>query len=329
MLNFSLPIKDKFSIEGYIDGLLLIQKQKSYTGNYWRLNGLILCNPSIRKSRRLPPPAYSHLSISTVFHIGFGFDSSINDHKVVIVQYPYPPVRHMEGACPSFCVEIFSLKANIWKSIWDKTSCLICSGGKAFVNGAIHWLGEDRLASPQVIKGKGSHIVSFDVSNETFRYTELPDIDQRGDLEHEGYSSFVIDLCGSLGLVDCFKTETCIWTMKRDSWTKHCTIDLEKVDNIYAIDDGRLLLSQLRIKLLKWYDLKSGQIIPVHTQEHACLEEFADVFVESLFWSKRDDAPPIVIPSLNGIKRKPRVKHRGYYRRIMVRRNASNSRQQT
>ncbi|MCD9561146.1 hypothetical protein HAX54_020120 [Datura stramonium] len=133
---------------------------------------LLLWNPSTRESivlsnSELPPVEFSLY--------GLGYDSTINDYKVVRID------EYIDAS-----EEILVLKSGSWKKI-DESSYrsrgwLLASrynmDGLAFVHEALHWLGCDPTDT----------VVSFNISNEMCGEIPLPPkahVELRADLEKE------------------------------------------------------------------------------------------------------------------------------------------------
>ncbi|GAB4827128.1 hypothetical protein Ancab_034016 [Ancistrocladus abbreviatus] len=85
--------------------------------------------PSIRKSLKLPP-SEAQFYTKDYLEIGLGYDSSINDYKVVAIG--------LASYMPSLMV--YSLSNGSWRTISDATPNLCFHGPQAFSNGAIHWI---------------------------------------------------------------------------------------------------------------------------------------------------------------------------------------------
>lgn len=142
---------------GSCNGLVLLKHH---------INILILWNPSIRKFVRLPEPQNTECEDYMLDSIGwgFGFDSRTNDYKVVKISCMKVNPH----------VQVFSLTAGSWKSS-IRVGAPLCRfhrryEPRPFINGAIHWLTITQTG-PDVFHNT---VLSFDVSNETFREIILP-----------------------------------------------------------------------------------------------------------------------------------------------------------
>ncbi|XP_012065699.2 F-box/kelch-repeat protein At3g06240 [Jatropha curcas] len=100
--------------------------------------------------------------------LGFGFDSTIDDYKLVRLVYFHANRRCCYVVPP--LAEVYSLRSGSWRMvdndlkyvIWEYSFC-------AFVNGACHWLGTAR--NRDSIRNM---IVSFDLGKEVFWEMGVP-----------------------------------------------------------------------------------------------------------------------------------------------------------
>lgn len=118
---------------------------------------LLVANPSIREVKKLRNPPIRNVGS---FCWGFGYDSSIDDYKVI---YGF---RKNEGVT---CFQVLTLKSNEWKVIGEVNYNFISRIG-IICNGALHWVMN--AGSPQ---NNNKVIVSFHISKEEF--TEIPQPD--------------------------------------------------------------------------------------------------------------------------------------------------------
>ncbi|XP_059639620.1 F-box/kelch-repeat protein At3g23880-like [Cornus florida] len=219
-----------FRIYGSCNGLVCL------TDNAFdHVNSLILWNPSIRKSVRLPKPSigidshtdtYSKVasadsSAPNQVVIGYGFDSKSNDYKVVRIarlhNFPDPEVG------------LYSLNKGCWRRI-----CVVgphhrigCNplASQAFVNGVVHWVGRNVDSASDI------SILSFDMSSEVFCEMKLP-----GSPADDGWlvTNIVVSVLGeSLCVVhfDSLVSEVKIWVMKEygvvESWNKLISFEVD------------------------------------------------------------------------------------------------------
>lgn len=155
-----------------------------------------LVNPSTREVRKLPESPFKVSEGRRGFtDYGFGYDSSIDDYKIVSV------CNYNNVVC------VYALKANSWRRIenipYKYLGCRRQSA--AFVCGARHWLASN---------GTDDVIVAFSLADEKFRTVPSPGC--IGD-----------ELCVLGGCLCVLVQQTHrvdVWVMKkygvRDSWTK-------------------------------------------------------------------------------------------------------------
>ncbi|XP_059644178.1 F-box protein CPR1-like [Cornus florida] len=249
-----------------------------------KANNLILWNPSIRKSVRLPIPSIgidSHTN--TVVRaagsdgpygvvIGYGFDFKTNDYKVVritcINNFPFPEV------------ELYSLNRGHWRRICVAGPihhfCFAPRPSQAFVNGIVHWVGCNMVAASDI------SILTFDMSSEVFSQMKLPTSPENGwVVSHLAVSVLRESLC--VGHFDSLVRKVSIWVMKEygvvESWTKLFTFDLgrdfggilgfrrngdllffKRYDHLFSMDLESQQVKDLRIRLSR-DDLKSLYVV--------------------------------------------------------------------
>ncbi|GAB4855139.1 hypothetical protein Ancab_023769 [Ancistrocladus abbreviatus] len=152
-----------FALVGYVNGVLLINLIS-------RKRKLFLCNPSVRKYLELP--LTSMIRGVNLVRFGFGFDPSTNVYKIVamaLFAHAVAPRGYF------YVVEVYSLSTGSWKRTTEGSPTLSCRGDQVFLNGAIHWIGDDNIRPEvTVFKPRDSKIVSFDVGSEVFNYFSLP-----------------------------------------------------------------------------------------------------------------------------------------------------------
>ncbi|BFG29817.1 hypothetical protein CerSpe_160900 [Prunus speciosa] len=190
--------------------------------NYWvfllfHSHGLLLCllhnggfylvNPATRESKKLaekPDVGKGYYSSG----VGFGFDHSSGDYKVVVLSY-------LEGG---IMFSVYTLKTGSWRMIQRRYPYKFDRMQKGILlNGALHWLLMDRVG----VEHRSSVIISFNLAEENVREIPLPlaSIDAR-DYNVGAYRDFlcVIHSGADGGMHNEF------WIMKedsaRESWTK-------------------------------------------------------------------------------------------------------------
>ncbi|KAL2527473.1 F-box/kelch-repeat protein [Abeliophyllum distichum] len=107
---------------------------------------IVLWNPSIRSHRILP---FTSVEIEAsqcrkyrryVFSYGFGYDSVIDDHKVVRMVF--------DRENGDYEVKVYSLKLDTWKNI-EKFPLRICRVSMpSFTNGSVNWLVLENKTNP-------------------------------------------------------------------------------------------------------------------------------------------------------------------------------------
>ncbi|KAG5554862.1 hypothetical protein RHGRI_012432 [Rhododendron griersonianum] len=184
-------------IGGSCDGLVLML-------DVWFNYSLV--NPSTRESRELPESPFT-IEGKFFADYGLGYDSSIDDYKVVNISY-----HHRETESADNLVSVYALKTNSWRRIenspYDHSHFEHQSG--AFVCGALHWVASN---------GMDDVIVALGLADEKFRTVSSPAL-----------GCTVDQLCVLGGclcvFVEQFYDPGCLdaWVMKeygvRDSWTK-------------------------------------------------------------------------------------------------------------
>ncbi|XVF74681.1 hypothetical protein PTKIN_Ptkin13bG0131200 [Pterospermum kingtungense] len=205
-------------IFGSCNGLLAV---------YHREAGIALWNPTTRKCHYLP----SLDDDLTLDHdtpiLGFGYDATKNDYKVVKM------LRSKTQNC--FKVMVYSLKANSWRRIMDcpfdfPTNIPTNYNDGAYLNNSLHWVGNKR----GVFYG-GNVIFALDLGIE--EYYEVPKGDTNFGEEECGGCSAYFDfaylnagvlggcLCVSLGCSACpVEDHINFWVMEeygvKESWIK-------------------------------------------------------------------------------------------------------------
>ncbi|KAL2530868.1 F-box/kelch-repeat protein [Forsythia ovata] len=181
--------------------------------------GVFLWNPSIRKSKVLPPSGSEFRNYSNTVTYGFGYDELNDDYKVA-ENFGFATDAYSFSAK----LKIFSLRTNSWKEIenWpgaypSRRRARTC----AFVNGAFHWSGRPN--------GRWQ-ITSLNTETELYGEISLPEY----EIGLKDLTLGVLRKC--LCVFYNYKTHLDIWMMKkygvRESWTKLvCIMDIQ--DNVY------------------------------------------------------------------------------------------------
>ncbi|CAI0421636.1 unnamed protein product [Linum tenue] len=182
----------------------------------WRYNQVAVWNPSSRVMRTLPAFPYDmseeQVQMSDTY-FGFGYDSHLDDYKVVVV-ISYPAETQ---------VQVFALKTSSWRRI-ENFKYGVPSDTEAdakFFAGRLYY----RVSSSES-EGNNQRdtLVSLDLATEKYNKVKLPEFHGAGtrlDIE-----SFVDRLC----VVQFDGFRSCeVWVMKEprvtDAWTKLFSVD--------------------------------------------------------------------------------------------------------
>ncbi|CAL2253500.1 unnamed protein product [Prunus armeniaca] len=223
-------------VVGTCDGLIcLADDVPSYAYNF------IIWNPTIKKSVSLPMPGITFQTHGGYdASIGFGFDATTNDYKVVRVvtlldYYDEKPTL----------AEVYSLATGTWMSLGCVSpACLIDkAASSAFVNGVLHW-----PVAYQTDVESYYIILTFDLGKEVFGQIPMPKIIQRD--YYLGLQLSVSDNKKSIALFmrpnnredfywDYGREDSVldIWVMKEygreESWTKLITLNPQCPETIF------------------------------------------------------------------------------------------------
>ncbi|GKC99180.1 putative F-box domain-containing protein [Tanacetum coccineum] len=119
----------------------------------------LVVNPSTREVKVLRNPRQEYNDRSARVS-GFGYDSSIDDYKVVI--------GFKNKYTKKLSFKVLTLKSNIWRSVAVESDYHSLCGNGIIWNGAIHWYSYDHNGE-QVL-------VSFDLSKEVFKEIPQPEL---------------------------------------------------------------------------------------------------------------------------------------------------------
>jgi F-box interacting protein len=268
------PWFNHYNFIGSCDGILCIAD--GYKGL------VILWNPSIRKFKELSlfqkPNVITHVHMS----FGFGYDSSKDNYKVVVVlDYVMPdPTISENNWVNKIEVKVHTLGTGIWRSIQEYpfggVPVPVMERSGKFVSGTINWLfsKESFCKCPRFI-------VSFDLANESYQKILPPNFGG-------------VDVCNlsALGVLRdclCVTSGDDVWIMKeygnQESWTKLFTVPYERelttshvrAKAVYIFEDDQVLLKFIGDDLpLILYDPKSG------TLKSTNFENVPEICVESL-----------------------------------------------
>ncbi|KAF2293513.1 hypothetical protein GH714_002368 [Hevea brasiliensis] len=120
-----------------------------------------LWNPSVRKIVNIPCPNFTFTSYGPYIpSLGFGFDSTTDDYKLVRIVYSHFIFDEIRPF-----VEIYSLRSRGWRKVKKDLKYFITARStSAFLNGACHWVATKRGNGP----GVRDVIVSFSLGEEVF-----------------------------------------------------------------------------------------------------------------------------------------------------------------
>ncbi|XP_058006574.1 F-box/kelch-repeat protein At3g06240-like [Hevea brasiliensis] len=212
-----------------------------------------------------------------IHSLGFGFDSTTDDYKLVRVVYLKDSTLNYNEFPP--LVEIYSLRSRGWRKVDNNLKYVMREGStSAFLNGACHWVATKEDGISEVI-------VSFALGEEVFGEMEVPDC-----LVKKYIFMDIAAFDGSLLLVLFMKftTERCfsVWMMKKygvpGSWTKLFNIShLEWIRRLVAFrQNGKVLLAKVDGELVS-YDPKTEEISATEILGNT-RSFYLDTLVESL-----------------------------------------------
>ncbi|KAM7465820.1 hypothetical protein LguiB_013382 [Lonicera macranthoides] len=224
--------------------------------------------------------------------VGFGYDSSIKDYKLVCVIFR-----------PRYQVQVYSLKTNSWKviemALLRRIGVSLSDGGIA-LNGSIYWL---------VDSGEGKFnrwIVGFDLKDDKFIEVQFPPLDPNiycvNNLKVDG---------GCLGVYYSYRKkkdtfQVIMWTMnndKKEEWTKLPTITCEEEGTkLCHFMNAELLCSSKNKKVIFYI---KEYVSKIECEEFNCLItiEFKQYRVDlyslkTIAWKKIREVPDQFDPHL-------------------------------
>ncbi|XP_030462495.1 F-box/kelch-repeat protein At3g06240-like [Syzygium oleosum] len=158
-------------IVGSCDGLICVAEISG--GGFGRT--MYLWNLFTRKHRAVRPSGPEHqFSFMETPHEarGFGFDARSNDYKIVRILYVLDDNGRLFGGKEPW-VEIYSLRADSWRSLACEVPAFCHDDRAVFLNGNLHWFASKFGDLGDEEGGYGS-IVLFDVAGEVFDEMALP-----------------------------------------------------------------------------------------------------------------------------------------------------------
>ncbi|CAK9145570.1 unnamed protein product [Ilex paraguariensis] len=234
-----------------------------------------LLKPTTRESKKLPDSSFALDPFASFIMYGLGFDSSIDDYKVVTLSSNDTDNEH-EPDCTNMFENVYSLKSNSWKRVqnspYDHAVALISS--EIYVNGCVHWLAS-RVSDYLLVTA------AFDLGDEKFREVAAP---SSLDKDKFVYNKLLV-LGGCLCMLD--RNQTDLWVMKEygveESWTKYmiCVPDACEITPLCLWGDEVVLLD-LDGERLNVYNLKEETSRNLVVLGAPNKFEYGESFVESL-----------------------------------------------
>lgn len=225
-------------------------------------SNILLWNPATRESKILPPvilpPDFKgHMALS----VAFGFDSNVNDHKV-LRHTSLLPEDYQEGErfhlreTDLVSDELYTLSTGCWREIYPPNlSAIEFTTYNTYLNGACH--------------GWHNGILSFNIAHETFQVTDIPINNENYDFEIE---LAVVDDCLGLNVYRYWDPDMCfdIWVMReygvKESWTKLFTVGSGPTpflawDRLLGIaENGKFIIEHEDGQQLVWYDNNGHEV---------------------------------------------------------------------
>ncbi|KAM7485149.1 hypothetical protein LguiA_001158 [Lonicera macranthoides] len=217
-------------IMGSCNGLLCITLLNSVNS----FDNILLWNPLLIDYNKLPESTSSIQEVSSIsggsLHmIGFGYDSSIDDYKVVRV------ISNCRSDIPvGHKVEIYTRNTNSWKRIQDFIPYgmlhLPFSIGGTLVNGSLYWAYVDFDYGNYYEEVGDNIIIGFDLIDEKFRSVEFPRDDDMKPMS----GVRLVEVRGCLGFykIQHHIRDIDVWILKEDEnkngfWSRLMKIQYE------------------------------------------------------------------------------------------------------
>ncbi|OMO85700.1 hypothetical protein CCACVL1_10044 [Corchorus capsularis] len=188
---------------------------------------IFIWNPTIREANELAK--LSDFDPKGTFSYGLGYDSSIDDYKVVRIARSSTATASDEAQ-----VEILALKSNIWRRIQSLQPGIEIKGPMGpeyagiFLHGALHWLAAITKTGSKTTYA----IVAFDMVNENF-YELVPLPDQ---IEESKYDTLGLGISGDNLCLFCgcgWEDVMEAWLLKeygiKSSWTRLFNVDRQRL----------------------------------------------------------------------------------------------------
>ncbi|KAJ8450438.1 hypothetical protein Cgig2_002123 [Carnegiea gigantea] len=234
-----------------VNGLLLLSKELIDTLDGRRQRELLLWNPVLGKTHQLP----SHC-VDPAAYFGFGFSSSSNDYKVVVINVAEEVTS----------VHLYSLSTRAWRNIAGYNESIIlelCSDGFLLVEGIMnfHSFG---------LTEHSSYMVLFDLNDEMFKYIQHP---------CNCFHSYAVAYHDKVGVLDFDYSEhcCCLWVMEKnwvpESWRKMYTIDLHGSIFPHMLcfkENGEFMFANEKGEV-KVCDVEAGEVKNIRESSRYCI----------------------------------------------------------
>nr|GEW11787.1 hypothetical protein [Tanacetum cinerariifolium] len=179
-------------------------------------NEFLVANPYTKEVKKVRKP---HVGGIRSLCWGFGYDSSIDDYKVV-VGFAKREVRT--------CFKVLSLKSNVWKVVGELQDGVNKIG--MLCNDALHWFMNDQINNKDAI-------ISFELLHEEFREISQPDDPRYKFTFHSRLG--IIDEC--LFIYECRRAFYKKWVMKnysrKTTWRLLSNVGMMVSDKIHYLKD--------------------------------------------------------------------------------------------
>ncbi|KAL7123046.1 hypothetical protein ACP275_01G081200 [Erythranthe tilingii] len=278
--EIELGLEKKWSdVLGSCDGLVLLQNDDE---------DKFLLNPITMQLVKVPDwPAPSYKDESIGMH-GFGYDSSIDDYKIVSVSY-HDPREYVSSVVHTF-VDVYCVRSGVWKRVGNPPYDIFYFLGKdaydhvyvlrtpgAYLNGAIHWFASD--ANERTV------IVAFDLAREVFDEMPAP-VGVDGNLVP--YELVVLGGCLCIYDVQSVIGQANVWIMREyrsaKSWTRlniECIHEWEMAKPLCCIGDEEVVLVNTMAEALV-YNVKEKSLNNMVVDGVPANVLDGDIFVGSL-----------------------------------------------
>ncbi|XP_030539729.1 F-box protein At3g07870-like [Rhodamnia argentea] len=200
-------IPPEFDVVGSSEGLLCL-------ANALNSDEVYVYNPLTGEYRELPDSDACQWKQEMV--LGFGFDVTEKDYKVIKIVYRITSRNHRVFLDNSE-VQVCTLRSPTWRRLGNATRYLEATPTQPLVNRKLHWTASR-------VRRRTDRIVSFDLSDEKFRNVSEPECEDfwRSNLD-------LVELGGCLSAAVLSSSGALeIWVMKeygmKESWIKDYSI---------------------------------------------------------------------------------------------------------